>query len=135
VIRPATLADLDQITAWGAEFHAASGMLAPFDAEATRVFVARLIEASGAVVLMHERGMIGGLLSPAYCAPQWVIAVELFWWAESGGMALLRAFEAWAKENGASEVRMTTLAALPRAEGVLKRAGYSPAELSHAKVI
>ena len=135
MIRPATLADLDQIAAWGADFHAASGMLAPFDAEATREFVAKLIEAPQAVVLMHEHGMIGGLLSPAYCAPSWVIAVELFWWAERDGRALLRAFEKWAGDAGASEVRMTTLAAQPRAAGILKHAGYDPAETSHAKVI
>lgn len=134
-IRPATPADIDQITAWGAQFHAASGMAAPYDPQATRVFVARLIDSPQAVVLVHEHGMIAGALSPAYCAPDWVIAVELFWWAERRGLSLLRAFENWARDNGAAEVRMTTLHDLPSAAQIMARTGYAAAEISHSKVI
>jgi hypothetical protein len=135
MIRPATLDDLDQITAWGALFHAASGMSAPYDPEATRDFVAKLIEAPHATVLMHDHGMIAGVLSPAYCAPEWVIAVELFWWAEKRGLSLLRAFENWARDAGAAEVRMTTLSDLPSAAEIMARTGYVAAETSYSKVI
>ena len=135
MIRRATAADLDRLTEWGARFHAASGMAAPYDAQATRGFVAGLIDSPQAVVLVHDAGMIGGVLSPAYCAPGWLIAVELFWWAERDGMALLRAFEAWAQDAGADEIRMTTLAALPRAAKLMARGGYAPAETSYSKVI
>jgi GNAT superfamily N-acetyltransferase len=135
MIRPATLADLDQITAWGALFHASSGMAAPYDPEATRDFVAKLIEAPQATVLMHDHGMIAGVLSPAYCAPEWVIAVELFWWAERDGQSLLRAFEKWARDEGTNEIRMTTLAANPRVGSIMARAGYAAAETSYSKVI
>lgn len=132
-MRFATLDDMPRLLAWGEEFHKASGMPCRFDPDAVEAFLAGLIE-NGAVIV-SDTGMIGGLLSPAYCDPEWIMAVELFWWAEKDGLALLRAFEEWAAENGANEVRMTSLAALPRADGILRRKGYAAAEISYRKVI
>lgn len=134
-IRKAELADLDRVVEFGAAFHTASMQPFPFDEAAAREFSAGLITNPGGVVLLSEGGMIGGMLAPAYCAPSWVMAVELFWWAESGGLALLSAFEEWAEGMGASEVRMTSLAALPRADKLLRRKGYDAAEISYRKVV
>lgn len=119
----------------GQKFHAMSGQACPFDPEAFSDLIGRMIKTPSAVVLKSDAGMIGGVLSPAYCAPQWVMAVEVFWWAERGGLGLLRAFEEWAREQGAQEVRMTSLSANPRAGKVLARRGYAVSEISHAKVI
>lgn len=116
-------------------FHAASGLPFQFDRQAMGEVLDRLIKADTATVLMTDRGVIGGMLNPAYCAPSWVYAVEMFWWAKGDGLPLLRAFEDWAHHAGASEVRMTSLAALPRADSLLRRVGYSPAEISYSKVI
>lgn len=112
-----------------------SEMAAPFDGTAISDMLASLMASSHGAVLIGDAGVIGGALLPAYCAPSWVIAVEMFWWAESGGLRLLRAFEDWAREAGASEVRMTSLAAQPRAAEILSRRGYKAAEISHSKVI
>jgi hypothetical protein len=61
---------------------------------------------------------------------------ELAWWAEDrAGLRLLSAFERWAADMGASEVRMTTICGLTAAETILARKGYAPREISHAKVI
>ena len=135
MIRPATLADIHRLVGWAQKFHAISGMAAPFDAEAVPGMLARMIESQDAVVLTSEHGAIGGVLIPAYCAPSWIIAVELFWWAEKDGLRLLRAFEEWAAQKGAQEVRMTSLSAQPRATEILSRRGYAAAEISHSKVI
>ena len=118
-----------------AAFHGASGIPAPFDAGATGGFVAALLNRDDAALIVADAGVIGGVIVPAWCAPQWRIAVELFWWAGRDGLALLRAFETWAHEAGAQEIRMSTLTALPRADGILRRKGYAATETSHAKVI
>jgi len=135
MIRAATIDDIPTLTEWGGKFHAASGMAAPFNPEAAKSLLAQLIPNPSAAVLMSDGGAIGGILSPAYCAPEWVLAVEMFWWAEKDGIRLLRAFEKWAHDNDADEIRMTSLAALPRASAILGRLGYDPAEISYSKVI
>lgn len=106
-----------------------------FDPVALAAFLSGMIESDRAAVLISDAGTIGGVLGPAYCDPKWIMAVELFWWADRGGLGLLRAFEAWAGASGAQEVRMTSLASLPRADAVLKHKGYSPSEISYQKVM
>lgn len=116
-----------------ARFHQQSGTPVPFDEKHTQGFLQGLIRQG--VVLMHDKGMIGGMIAPAFCNGSWLQAHELFWWAESGGLALLRAFEAWARGEGAAEVRMSSLASLPRADAILRRKGYAATELSYSKVL
>jgi GNAT superfamily N-acetyltransferase len=135
VIREAFGADMPRLMDMGRKFHAASGIGAELDEGALRGFLSGLLQNDSACILVGEHGTIGGVLVPAYFNPSWVMAVEAFWWAERDGLALLREFEAWAAKNGASEVRMTSLASLPRADAVLRRKGYSPIEISYQKVI
>lgn len=132
-MREARLNDIPRLLEWGRKFHEASKAPFGFNDEAVALFLADLME-RGAVI-MSDTGMIGGVLSPAYCDPEWIMAVEMFWWAERDGLALLKAFEDWAAENGASEVRMTSLAALPRADAILQRKGYEAMEISYQKVV
>jgi len=134
-MREATLDDMPDLMRFGRAFHEASGQPFPFEEETTRAFLASIIENPAGVILVTDSGMIGGIIAPAYCASTWKMAVELFWWAEKGGMVLLKAFEQWAAEQGAKEVRMTSLASLPRADAILKRKGFAPAEISYRKVI
>lgn len=133
MVRLAALADIPTLMAMGRSFHAESGMPFAFNEEVMAQVFARMIEADGATILMTDKGLIGGMLNPAYCDPSWVYAVEMFWWARGDGMALLRAFEGWAAEVGANEIRMTSLANLPRADLLLRRYGYQPAEISYSK--
>ena len=119
----------------GKAFHAESGMPFAFDLDVMASVLARMIEDDRAAVLMTERGVIGGAVHPTFCDQDWKIAVELFWWARGDGLVLLRAFERWAQQAGANEVRMTSLAALPRADRLIRRVGYEPAEVSYSKVI
>lgn len=132
---PATTADIPRLVEMGRKFHAKSGAAFGYDGDAISALLENLIASDAGVVICSDAGVIGGMLSPAYCDPNWKMAVELFWWAERDGLALLRAFEAWAAWVGAQEVRMTSLAALPRADGILKRKGYAPMEISYQKVI
>ncbi|MCI5040026.1 MAG: hypothetical protein MRY81_10110 [Donghicola eburneus] len=132
----ATLQDIPRLAALGQRFHAASGMPFGYDPDQIAGFLQGLIENESGVVLCSEQSLICGVLSPAYCDPNWMMAVELAWWSEDRqGLKLLRAFEAWARDKGANEVRMTTLCSLPAAEKIMSRTGYAPAEISYRKVI
>lgn len=120
----------------GRKFHEASGQPCPFDPDGLAEFVSGMIDSPQAAIFLTEAGMIGGVLAPAYCSPGWSMAVELFWWSEDRqGLRLLRAFEEWAHESGAQEVRMTTLHSLPSAARILSRRGYGATEISYSKVI
>ena len=135
-MREATADDIPLLVDMGRKFHAASNQFCDYSEAATGGMLARMIEAEEAVVLISEKGLIGGVLSPAYCADNWKMAVELFWWAEDRqGLRLLKGFEDWAALNGANEIRMTTLTNLTRADELLRRKGYAPLEISYGKAI
>jgi GNAT superfamily N-acetyltransferase len=134
-VRPATAADIPALVDMGQAFHTASQLPCAYGRDIMAGVFARMIEADSAAVLMTDRGMFCGMLNPAYCDPSWVYAVEVMWWSRGDGMALLRAFEEWAQQAGAKEIRMTSLAALPRADRILRHVGYSPAEISYSKVV
>jgi hypothetical protein len=134
-MRQATSDDIPRIVDMCREFHAASGLPMEFDPAGMASFAARMIESPDMVIIVSDDGLIGGLLMPAYCAPNWKIAGELFWWAKGSGLQLLSAFEQWGRDNGANEVRMTTLSALQRADAILLARGYANVETSYTKVI
>lgn len=134
-MRQATPADIPTLVEMGRRFHEGARQPFGYDEDAAALFAQGLVNSPAGCALISETGMILGVLSPAYCRPNWQMAVEMAWWAERGGLALLRGFEEWAVKQGASEVRMTSLAALPRADRLLTRLGYSPAEISYRKVI
>jgi hypothetical protein len=136
MIRRATLDDIGEAVAVALEFHAQSVHVGiPADPEALAVFMAKLIE-HGAVFL-SAHGIVGGMLSPVYFNPAYVIAAELFWWAPQDGRALREAFEAWAKDSGAHEIQFTgqhneRVGTITR---LFERAGYRAAEVVYLKRI
>lgn len=129
----ATPDDMPRLLEMMRAFHERAGLPFGFDEDAVAAFLCGLMD--GGVVIMTPHGMIGGLVTSPYCDPKWKIAVELFWWADRGGMALLRAFEKWAKDAGVNEMRMTSLESLPRASAILWCKGYVATEISYSKVI
>lgn len=114
-----------------ARFHGLSGEAGSFDAGVTADFLRRVM--AGGVVFMTDRGCIGATLVPEWFNGARLLACELFWQADGGGLDLLRAFERWAADQGANEIRMASLAKLPRAGRLLLARGYSPAETSYRK--
>lgn len=130
-MRQATEGDIPVLIERLRRFHGASGLASRFDPDASAGFLRGIIAAG--VVLISDRGCIGGVIAPHWCSPSWRMAVEMFWHADGDGMALLRGFEDWAREQGADEVRMTSLASLPRADRILRARGYAPAEISYSR--
>jgi GNAT superfamily N-acetyltransferase len=125
-VRQATVDDIEHVAILGHRFIEAAQMPPATMAEC-RVFCEALLVHESAGVFMSPNGVIAGILAPLYYKPAHIQAVELFWWAEDGnGRLLLAAFEAWAKERGADDVNMSTLAHYtpPHVEGMLERRGY-----------
>lgn len=135
-VREAGLSDLGQLLEWGARFHEQSNWShEPFDAERVKQTLLKMIEADGAVVLKHDRGMIGGLLTPLWFSTR-TIAQELFWYAEDDGGRLLKAFEAWAARRDADYLMMTGLKdERGRIQRLYARKGYEVAEYLYRKKV
>jgi hypothetical protein len=111
LIRKAGVNDIDEIAEWGRKFYDAS--LFPeridFNAGDLKTSLRSMIEGDGAVFL-NGHGICGGVIVPLYFNHSAKTAVELFWYAERGGRGLRRAFEAWAKDAGATGLQWTCLA-------------------------
>lgn len=107
-----------------------------FEEEAVRVLFRQLL--IGGCVIVNERGFIAGALTPMFFAPHLKVATELAWWApEAGGTELRELFEAWAEDNGASAVQMSTLnnPYAARLAANLTDNGYTPVEVSYLKAL
>ena len=136
MVRLAAVDDIPRVLTMGRKFHAAAGVMAPYSETATERTLRGLIDSPEGVLIVSDGGMIGGATTSAYCADNWKIAIELFWWCEDRqGLKLLRDFERWAASVNAEEIRMTTIHSLKGADRILARRGYAPNEISHGKVI
>lgn len=136
MIRTATHDDVPEIVRLGADFLAICPYSwVPLDAAAFAAFVGGLID--GGIILLSDDGMIGGLLTPFFFNPAYMIGAELFWFARSEGRELRAAFEAWAIDRGAACITCAGLA--NDREQAIRRiytaAGYVPAEIAFVKRI
>lgn len=134
MIRRATGKDLATAVRFAKEFHAESvHSWIPVRDEDLVPWMSSLIE-NGAVFL-SEHGIIGGVMAPLYFNAAFMMAVELFWWAPQEGRALREAYEAWAKEQGASVIQFSGQRndRSETVEKLFRRAGYEPVETGFMK--
>lgn len=83
------------------------------------------------MVLVSGRGFIAGTITQTVISPD-PVAVELGWFSEDrSGLALLRAFESWSADQGATLVKMSCNGGA--AQRILDRAGYRMAEMAMVK--
>lgn len=138
MIRKATAGDLPFLTGMLKSVHKAAGNLGGFDPEAAGDYITRLIADEASVVLRSDAGMIAGSLIPSWADPDWIIGVELIWWAEDRQWTPLgKAFEHWARDRGAGEIRMISKLG-PRSAGINRNfriSGYEPREIFYRKVM
>ena len=148
IIRHATEQDIDALTAMAREFLAYSAygtMIAPSDDDIRAGL--RAVLASGVVFVaeVSERivGAVVGVVAPMWFAPSVTAAVELAWWVDTEHrmtripFKLMHAFEAWAKDRGATLMCMSELVidgTTPIAK-MLGRMGYINSERTHVKEI
>lgn len=138
MIRAATIADVELVAELGHKFINASDA-PPATLDECRTFVAALIPHPQGGVFVSERGVIAGTVGPLYYRPDFLQAIELFWWAEDGhGKALLNAFEHWAIETmNVNEIYMSTLEGFtpPAIDVLLLRRGYAASNKTFRKVV
>lgn len=131
LIRPAMMQDVPRIIDMIGRLVAAVSGPQRVDRLWTGETLARLIHDPRGVVLVSGGGFIAGCISETVISPA-PVAIELGWFAEDrSGLALLRAFEAWAEGQGATLVKMTCNGG--SAQRILERSGYRIAEIQMVK--
>jgi hypothetical protein len=134
MIRRATQEDMSQMLVIGEKFCAAAGQ--PLNREALERSLTVLLQSDNAAIFVNEdvSGIIAGLLFPSFFSGE-LIAQELFWWAQSEGLSLLKHFEEWAQAAGASQVIMLCLDSIEpeRVAKIYQRRGYSALEHSFTR--
>lgn len=89
--------------------------------------LAGLIASADGIVLVSDGGFIAGCITQTVISPE-PVAVELGWYAtDRSGLRLLRAFEGWARDRGATLIKMSCNGGA--AQRLLERAGYRVAEI------
>jgi hypothetical protein len=130
-VRRATAADIPRIMEMGRKFHAAHQPPWPWDDASTADVVAHII--NGGFAAVTDSGFILGVLAANPISRDWIVAKEFIWWAEDrSGLALLAAFRAWAKEQGANEIQLSCPPG--RAEAAYRRHG-SASEIIYSEVV
>ncbi|MDB6455032.1 hypothetical protein [Falsirhodobacter sp. 20TX0035] len=126
-VNPARRADIPRIVDMIVALRASVQGPVEVDRDWTARTVAQLMVSPSACVFVTRTGFIAGLLQPTLVSPK-PVAKELGWWSgdRRDGVRLLRAFEAWAEERGATLVQLSTAPDGPD----LTRLGYARAELA-----
>lgn len=103
MIRQAAEADISRCVAMMRIFFAETGRRGEFQLESVERTMRLLME--GGILLVSDKGVIGGLLHPLWQTGE-VVAHEFFWW---GDARLLSAFEERARELDATAIHMMAL--------------------------
>lgn len=131
MIRPATPQDIPRVIDLIEKLAATIDGPQRVDRLKTGETLSGLTQDPRGVVLVTDRGFIAGCISQTVISPD-PVAVELGWYAEDkSGLALLRAFEAWAERQGATLIKMTCNGGA--AQRILERSGYRIAEIQMVK--
>jgi N-acetylglutamate synthase-like GNAT family acetyltransferase len=141
MIRPATLADIPHVVAMTHALAAHLPVAPPLDDAMIERFAGSLILRRDALALVDETDAVPtGMLfasierSPLSPAP---VAVEHGWYCErpGAGVRLLDRYLAWAREQGAWAVRMSTPPGALDIAVLLRRRGFQPSETAHIKAL
>ena len=129
IVKRATGSDVLRIVDMVEALREAVGGPIPVDRAWTSQTIAALCTGHDSAVWVSAGGFIAGSLQPTVISPD-LIAMEHGWFATDGtGLRLLRRFEAWARERGATLVQLST-----GPSGLdLSRLGYRVAERAWIK--
>ena len=124
MIREATTDDVLRIVDMVEALRLAVGGPVAVDRPWTSRTLAALLESPDGAVWLSGGGFIAGCLQPTIISPE-IVAQECGWFAtDRSGLQLLRAFEGWARERGATLIQLSTGPTGPD----LTRLGYRRAE-------
>lgn len=127
--------DIPQIVGMVERLHASAGIVLPINVVVAARFLTGLIASPIGLVLTSGNGFLAASVGTASIA-MLPVAIEHGWWAEDRqGLSLLRAYEAWAREQGCFAARMSTPPNETRAARILERNGFALAEQAWVKVL
>lgn len=143
MIRTLALSELEVLAPLAREFYASSQHLVQFDFDRFVAIWSQLIPSGMGVIFIAEEngvalGTLGGFAHPELYSGQ-IVAEEMFWFVASEkrgvGVALYRAFERWAAEQGAASIQMVHLMdSMPEKLGAFyRRLGFGPVEMRYSK--
>jgi hypothetical protein len=138
MIRQATLEDIPALLVMGKAFADEAGVTARvgWDNDSVAEMLEGLILSDDGIVLVSDKGMIGGFVAPHPFNRNARLFSELFWRAEDGnGLALLAEAERLASERGASRSVMVAMDGMERTQRLYGRLGYTLCETSFIKEI
>lgn len=107
--RRATEDDVEFILNHAEAFHASSPYgIIPFDRVAVEGLIRGLL--IGGVIFVNDGGFLAAQVVPLMFNPRYKISNEIAWWCPDGdGQELRRAYEDWAKEEGAFVIQFSIL--------------------------
>ena len=138
MIRAATVKDIPRLLEMGRKFADDAGVTARvgWDDNDVTEMLETLIEDDDGIVLVSERGMIGGMIYPHPFNRDVRLFNEVFWRAEDGqGLALLAEAERLAAERGATRSVMVAMDGMDRTRRLYGRLGYASCETQFMKEI
>lgn len=146
MIRKATLADKPLILKLLHDFYRATDYYFLGWNEASTVsLIENLVTNDSATLLVNDEvtGCIGGCVVPFWMNSDRKVGQELFWYVDQStrgskvAVGLFNAFEAWAKDQGASFIAMSSTTNLdPTGVGAFyKRKGYHASDISYIKEV
>lgn len=143
VIRKANQADVFDLLVLARGFSREAPAMHKWDKDKTEQLLTTVINSPSCVVYVWEEneevvGGLVGLLQPLFMSHT-LVAAELAWFVDEsvrgkrGALRLVKAFEGWAKENGADYVTMADIEGIANLGPLYKRLGYEKTETSYSK--
>lgn len=136
MIREATAEDIPAVMEMGKAFAEEAGITAEigWDDDSVRDMLEGMIESPDGILLVGNKGMIGGVVSPHPFNRNVKVFMELFWRSHSReGVRLLKEAERLAKERGAIRSVMVGMARMPDVGPLYERMGYARYETNYIK--
>ncbi len=136
MIRPATIDDFPMMLEMGRAFAEEAGVIARVGWDDASVIDTLETLMDSGILLVSERGMIGGVIFPHPFNRDCVVFSEIFWRAEDGqGRALLAEAERLAIERGANVSTMGAMDGMERTQRLYGMLGYKYGEAQFMKVL
>ncbi len=132
----ATEADIPNLVSMAESLHGKREARFEFIADDMAAYFLALIQSPAGVIFMTEDGFIAGMVTPAPQNNSWIMAFEIYWWSKGrSGLRLKRAFEGWALNMGANEIKFSHPVEETRVAGILEKSGHVPTEMIYGKAV
>lgn len=146
MIRKATLADKPLLLQLLHDFYRETDYyFLGWNEASTSTLIDNLVTNDNATLLVNDEvtGCIGGCVVPFWMNNDKLICQELFWYVDKStrgskvAVGLFKAFEAWAKDQGAAFIAMSSTTNLdPTGVGAFyNRKGYKASDISYIKEV